>query len=56
MFETIVKWGMVGLMAFSALVTVTAVGKPRKPLTGGTAAGIVLFNGAWITAIVTLWD
>jgi hypothetical protein len=55
-FESIVKWTMVGLMAFSALMTVGAVGKQRKPLTGGTAAGVVLVNAVWITAIVAFWD
>lgn len=56
MFESVAKWTMVGLMAVSALLTVGAVGKQRKPLEGGTAAVVVLVNALWIAAIVAYWD
>lgn len=55
MLEQVAKWGMVSLMAFAAMMTITAVGKPRKPLTSGAAATTVAVNALWITAIVTLW-
>jgi hypothetical protein len=48
------KWFIVGMMALGALLTVSAVGKARKPLTSGTAAAAVLFNAVYIVAIV-LW-
>ena len=56
MLEQLAKWGMIGLMAFSALMVITGVGKPRKPLTGGVAATTVAVNALWITAIVVWWD
>jgi hypothetical protein len=56
MLEQLAKWGMVGLMAFAALMTIMAVNKPRQPLTGGVAATTVAMNALWITAIVIWWD
>jgi hypothetical protein len=55
MLEQFAKWGMVGLMAFAALMTIVAVGKPRKPLTGGVAATTVAMQAVWITSILIWW-
>ncbi len=41
-----------GILVFGTLSTVKSVGKPRKPLTGGTAAMVVLINGVFITVFI----
>lgn len=51
----IVKWALVGWCAFAAIVVVTQVGKPRGPLTGGTAAFSVIFCALEIVAILAYW-
>jgi hypothetical protein len=51
----IAKWFIVGMMALGALLTVSAVGKARKPLTSGTAAVVVAANAVYIVAIVLWW-
>jgi hypothetical protein len=52
--ETI-KWVIVGWTALAAIVVITQVGKPRKPLTGGTAAFSVIFCALEIAAIIAFW-
>lgn len=52
---TVVKWVLVGWLAMAALLVVGAVGKPRKPLTSGTAAVAVLLNALEIVAIIAYW-
>lgn len=49
------KWLMVSFLAFGCLSVITSVGKPRRPLTPGTAAWVVFFNACWITLIVLYW-
>ena len=51
----IVKWVLIGWSVFGSLVVVTQVGKPRKPLTGGTAAFVVAYNALMIAAVLTWW-
>src|SRR5690606_29375624 len=51
----IVKWVIVAYMALNALACVTAVGKPRGPLTGGQAATAVAINTLMVCAIVAWW-
>jgi hypothetical protein len=51
----IVKWAMVGLLALGVLLTITNVGKPRKPMTGSAAAKVALVSVAEIIGIVLLW-
>lgn len=55
MLEQVAKWSMVGLMAFSALLTIISVGRPRKPVTGGQAATVVAVQAVWIMTILTWW-
>lgn len=56
MLEQMVKWSMCALMAFGALMSITSVGSPRKPLTGGQAATIAAVQALWIAAIIKWWD
>lgn len=55
MIPEIVKWVIVAYMALNALACVTAVGKPRGPLTGGQAATAVAINTLMVCAIVAWW-
>jgi len=51
-------WLQLGLILFFALgafLTITQVGKERKPITGGTAAATVLIQAFIIVAILTWW-
>lgn len=50
-----VKFFLVGMFAMGALLTVGLVGKPRKPLTSGTAALTVFFNAVYIVLILAFW-
>lgn len=54
--ESIIKWAIVAFIAYGALVSVSSVGKQKKPVTGQIAAAVVLIQAALITAIVVLWD
>lgn len=56
MIAEFVKWVIVGMFALGALITITAVGKPRKPLTPGTAAYVVAVNALYIVLIAIFWD
>jgi hypothetical protein len=51
----IVKWAFIALTAVGAVMTVANVGKPRKPITGGTAAGVVVLNALIIVAVIAYW-
>jgi hypothetical protein len=51
---SLVMWIVVAILALGALVSVATVGKPRKPMTGGAAALVVIIDAALIVAI--LWD
>jgi hypothetical protein len=46
----IILWFAVG-----AFLTITMVGKPRKPITGGQAAFVTLVAALLIGAILTWW-
>lgn len=46
------KWIVVGWLAFSVLMTVTMVGKPRQPLSGNIAAATIVITGALIFCVV----
>lgn len=52
----VVKWIFVGWLVFGTVVTITQVGKPRKPLTGGTAAFVAVFCALEIVAILAYWE
>lgn len=41
-----------GLFATGSLLTITSVGKPKKPTTGGTAAAIVAVQACVIATLV----
>jgi hypothetical protein len=43
---------LAGWAAAGALLTITAIGKPRKPLQPGTAAFIVAANACWIVLLI----
>ena len=51
-----VKWFMVGMFALGALLTVSSVGKPRSPLTSGTASFVVAVQALYIVLIVVFWS
>lgn len=55
MAAEIAKWFLVCMLALGALLTIAAVGKPRKPLTSGTAAWVVAFNAAYIVLVIVFW-
>lgn len=38
--------------ALSAITTVFAIGRPRKPITPGFAAAVVIINASWVTVLV----
>lgn len=50
-----VKWLIVGMFALGALLTIAAVGRPRKPMTSGTAATVVAFNALYIVLMIVFW-
>jgi hypothetical protein len=54
--DIVSKWTLAALMALGALLTVSGVGKPRKPTTGGVAAYVVVMDALFVTAIVVFWD
>lgn len=54
MILDIAGWVVVGLLVLSGLLSVAQVGKERRPLTGGVAAGIVLLDGLLILVIAGL--
>lgn len=45
----ILKWTLIILHLIATVGTVAMIGEPRKPLTNGTAAFVVLFN------IILMW-
>jgi hypothetical protein len=50
-----VNWALYALaafMGFGVLLTVSSIGKPRKPLEASSAAWVVLFNAGWIVLAV----
>lgn len=51
----IAKWFIVSMFALSALLTIASVGRPRKPLTPGMAAGMVAHSVLYIVLIVVFW-
>jgi hypothetical protein len=52
----VVKWVFVAWLVFGSILTVTQVGKPRKPLTGGVAAIVVVVCALEIVAILAYWE
>lgn len=45
---TFLAWVLVGFTAFSTLVTVSQVGKPRPSITPAVAVGVIVFNCLYI--------
>lgn len=45
-------WIVVAYLGFGVITTITSVGKPREPLTGGIAAGVTIATAILITLIV----
>lgn len=50
-----VKWFLVGFLALASLLSISSVGKPRKPTTGGEAATAVFLNALMAVLIVVFW-
>lgn len=50
----VLAWILIGLFSFGTVVTVTQVGKPREPITPGSAVVSTLINLALIIALVIL--
>jgi len=48
-----VKWILLAYYALSVLLVVRSVGKPRQPITGGSAAFVIVIAGvlAWLVVI-----
>lgn len=42
---------MIALQSFGAMATIAMVGRPRKPLTGGVAAGSTVVAAAFVAGI-----
>jgi len=55
MAALITKWCLVAWLTLGALATISIVGKPRKPLTSGTAAFIVAVCAIEIVLILAFW-
>lgn len=51
----VAKWLIVTVMACSAVLTITEVGKPREPIRPEMAAVIVMANALFITLIAVFW-
>lgn len=51
-----VKWLMVAWLTLGALLTITVIGKPRKPITSGMAVAIVITMALEIVAILAYWQ
>lgn len=51
-----VKWAWVGMVVLNIVITLSVIGKPRRPITPGLAAGLVLYSLAWATAVIVTWD
>lgn len=51
----IAKWVIVAWLTLGAILTVTMVGKPRKPTTPGGTAGVVLITAAIVVIIILQW-
>jgi len=49
---TVGGYVLIGLIAFAIFVNITSVGKPCKPITGGTAAFSTLLN---LLEIMIVW-
>lgn len=47
------KWVLVAFTALAALLNVSVIGKPRKPLTPGLAVTILLLDAGYIALVVT---
>jgi hypothetical protein len=52
MLVTIFLCALMALMAAGALATISLVGKPRQPVTQGTAVAVVLVQGLQIAGLV----
>lgn len=46
---------VIAVQTFGLLATVAAVGKPRKPLTGGVAVAVVVVSAAFMAGVVYLY-
>lgn len=55
MLTLIAKFFIVGWLALGAMLSIATVGKPRKPLTPGTAAVSVALTAGLIVLIVLTW-
>lgn len=49
---SVVLWVVVALFVVSAVLTVTLIGKPRKPMTPAAAAVVISFQLAIVVAIL----
>ena len=46
---------IIAFFAFGSMATISLVGKPREPLTGGVAAATVLTQAALSIGVYWLW-
>lgn len=51
----VAKWLIVGLLALGAVLSISSVGKPRKPLEPRIAATVAVVNALVIAAILAYW-
>lgn len=47
-------WVAIAALALGGALNITSIGKPRRPITPGTALSVVIANGLLIWAIVSL--
>lgn len=47
-------WVAIAALALGSALNVTGIGKPRRPITPGTALSVVIANGLLIWVIVSL--
>jgi hypothetical protein len=45
-------YAIAGFLALGAILTISSVGKPRKPITGRVAAATVVIDGLIIAALL----
>lgn len=47
-------WAIVAVYVAAALATVNSIGQPRRPMTPGIAAAVLLVNGLIVWGVVSL--
>jgi hypothetical protein len=51
----IAKYAIIAVFAISILAAISAIGKPRRPLTSADAILLTVANTLWIVLILVFW-